>query len=179
MVAEEISGTPEPFWFLKNVDLAAFDDVSKAAKSQNFITNPDIYALASLGRKLVKICGEKKLASLHAIFCNINLPFFVAECNPNEFRFFYECKYSPLSGKYSFLEKHFYTNDSRYVDSNYYVSRYNEIVLVGEEIIIGQNPRLKSVEERVDGQLAILVQHEIEIQSGRFVFEYANRVEIQ
>jgi hypothetical protein len=177
MAKHQISSTDEALRLLKDVKLQEIEVVKKIIESDDELVIEDVCLLAGVAKKLSGVCAELNQKALHAYFTGMKIPLFICQTDFGYFRYFYKCDYSPLGGRTTLLEQSFYTSQSCKKPGTFLTSRYDSIALVGFEIDQGPIAQILDVQESVSGELAVLIQNQIDVQRGELIFNYGKEVE--
>lgn len=162
----------ESFQSINSLRIKSLDE-AKSVKSlpQSNIFN-DVYLLSFLAKKMVQLIESEKLQSLHAIFCGINLNFFVIKGELGEIIALFDAAYERIGSEINSLEKAFYVNRKSFL-----VNRSDKILVHGKRLIMDGMPQIEEIDKIFDKDVALLIQHEIDHQNGLFLHETSVEVE--
>lgn len=172
MVDTKMSCNTESFQSINNLFIKSLDEV-KAVKSlpQSSIVN-DVYLLSFLARKMCQLVDHEKIQSLHAIFCGINLNFFVIKGEFGEVIALLDVEHELQGNKITSIETAFYLNRKRFL-----ADRYDKVFVRGKRLIMDGMPEIREIEKVFEKDIALLIQHEMDHQQGLFLHETSVEVE--
>lgn len=177
MAEPEGASSSEAFQFLKKIKIVPFSEVRTAQSNLSKGIELDIHLLASIAKKIERICVEKRLSALHAIFCGLEIPLFVLFDDQGFYRYFLNGSYSGKLEPKKFIESSFYNSNGDYENVHFLSKRYDDIVFLADEIFIGSCVHFEKINENLHGPVAVLVQHMVDIQQGKFLFVDSIEVE--
>lgn len=127
----------------------------------------NLMLLYSTAKKMESLCVLKKGMGLSASQVGLPWKFFVYWSNypsfPKNFDYVLDCEYVPTGSKFLSIEGCLSLGSKRFQ-----LDRYESVIVSGKRMILSENaPELKSFEEKFDGVLSVLMQHEIDHNYGR------------
>ena len=173
MVESEMHGDFKPLQVIKNLTVCNRLQAQNCLQSIKLKWEDNPYLLLSLIRKMAQLAISNNLESIHAIFCNLNLPLFILLDSFFDVKAYFNCSYVASDEEMNSLERCFYNDNKQYL-----VKRGIAMHVVGQRLITDGQPCLVDVEEKLEGKLAILEQQEIDHQNGIFLPDLGLEVEI-
>lgn len=172
MVDAKMSGNTESFQSINKLCLKNLEEVRIVNSLPHSDIAEDVYLLSFLARKMCHIIDQEKIQSLHAIFCGINLNFFVIKAEFGEVLALLDAEHELQGNKITSIERAFYFNGKKFL-----ADRYDRILVRGKRLIMDGMPGIKEIEQVFDKDIALLIQHEMDHQNGLYLHETSIEVE--
>lgn len=144
--------------------IVSLDNISQ----ENYKTpKNNLMHLYSVGQKIEHICNSKNLLGLSAAQFGLPWNFFVYWDNyPNNkksFSYLVDCEYHGIGNKFPSIESCASLDSQRFK-----LERYGSIIVKGQQLIIKDDDLLLvKLENKFEGVLAVVIQHEVDHSFGR------------
>jgi len=172
MAESKMQCNTESFQSINNLFIRSLSEAKESRSLPHSNFTSDIYLLFSLAKKMAQLIEKENLQSLHAIFCGINLDFFVIKAHLGEIIALLDARYDEVGSKIKSIEHAFYKNRKSFL-----AERNDKILVRGKRLVMDGLPELKDFEQTFDKDIALLIQHEIDHQNGLFLHETSIEVE--
>ena len=149
---------------VENLDIVPIKDIPKGEQ----VPLDDIPLLIKLFKSMEDICKNKNGIGLSAVQAGIPyMAFIIFDAITKKPRHFVNCDYIPASyKKISSTEGCLSLAGAEGKLREFVVKRYPKVGIVGKELILEPSPHIVDIDFLVDGQNAIVMQHEIDHQRG-------------
>jgi hypothetical protein len=177
MAEPEISCSHKILQVIKNLNVVPFSALNKVFSVERNTTK-DPVLLFALYSRLKEICVGRKLQSMCAPFCGLNMDFFIYTMDGENFTGIYECDYEGAGEYYPIVSSCVNCLDEHGRMRRFLCEKNTMIKAKGQHLVIDKDMRLIQMEKEFQKLEALIIQNECDNIAQNFVVNSGIEVEI-